>query len=87
MITDSIFVCFENYSTDLTTLELVSTTEQACIWKKNKEPVLEQFQPVPVDEFDCIVPDRLPRFSHNVLVDLRKELIQCKSSTVIPKSW
>ena len=66
-------------------LELLSSTDKECLWKKHKQPVLEQFQAQPTKTFCCIKQKRLPDFSIEVQENIRKRLIECDGNTALAK--
>lgn len=70
---------------NLLDLELVSSTDKKCIWKRYKEPVLGQFKAFPTETFCCMEPDRLPAFSPQRLAEIRKRLIECDDGSAISK--
>ncbi|KAK0171487.1 hypothetical protein PV327_011221, partial [Microctonus hyperodae] len=51
---------------DVAGLKLLSCTEIECLWKKQKEPVLEQFQALPTKTFCCNLQERLPDLSDTI---------------------
>ena len=70
---------------DLNSLELVSSTDKKCLWKKHKEPVLQQFEALPTKTFCCVQQDRLPEFSPDVKTYIRDRLTKCDDKTAIAK--
>lgn len=66
-------------------LNFVSSTDKKCIWKKYKEPILEQFEARPLKTFCCVKQDRIPALAPNVLAAMRDRLIKCDAETSIAK--
>ena len=64
---------------------MVSTTDKKCMWKKYKEPVLEQFESEPTKKFCCITQDRLPILPLNIQENIRNRLIDCNQQTAVAK--
>lgn len=75
------FIC----RNDLNKLELISSTEKQCLWKKHKQPVLEQFEAQPTKTFCCIKQNRMPDFSVEVQENIRNRLIECNEKTALAK--
>ncbi|KAK0157062.1 hypothetical protein PV327_011431, partial [Microctonus hyperodae] len=67
-------------------LKLLSGTDIECLWKKQKEPVLEQFKALPMKTFCCVFPKRLPPLSDSIPLMCRMRLIACDPNTGIAKS-
>ena len=78
-------ILFCNFRTDLNTLEPISSTDKKCLWKRQKAPVLEQFQAQPTKFFCCVHQDRLPALSQNTVVHLRNRLTNCNNGTAVAK--
>ena len=76
---------FQFFRNNVLELEVVSSTDKKCAWKRHKEPVLEQFKALPSETFCCIKPDRLPPLSRTRLAQIRKRLIDCDDRTAISK--
>lgn len=66
-------------------LELVSCTDQKCVWKNFKLPVLEQFDAKPIKTFCCVQQERLPTLSEDKLIEFRNRLINCDNESAISK--
>lgn len=64
-------------------LELVSCTDQKCVWKNFKLPV-QQFDAKPIKTFCCVQQERLP--TEDKLIEFRNRLINCDSESVISKN-
>lgn len=63
----------------------MSSTDKKCLWKKHKEPVLEQFEALPTKTFCCVKQNKLPALSTNLQAVIRNKLIECDSETAIAK--
>ncbi|KAL1493685.1 hypothetical protein ABEB36_009380 [Hypothenemus hampei] len=70
---------------DLKSLPVVSSTDKKCLWKQHKEPVLKQFQALPIKTFCCVNQRRLEQLPVSKLISIRKRLINCDKESSIAK--